>query len=140
MSIILLKFLHYLAIIFSGGLLVGGGLIQAVYTKANKVPDFHIAKILKILGYIGLVSLLLLWITGFFLSNIIYGGLFINSAFIIKIIAAGLLLGISITINFHVYYCGNRQQPTNKKIMKIGTMFGRLLIIVILAGAVVAFN
>ena len=31
MSLILLKTFHYLAILFAGGLLVGGGLIQAVY-------------------------------------------------------------------------------------------------------------
>ena len=36
MSLILLKTLHYLAILFAGGLLVGGGLIQAVYARAIK--------------------------------------------------------------------------------------------------------
>ena len=51
---ILLKFIHYLAIIFSGGVLVGAGVIQSVYTKRNQVPDLITAKILKLLGYIGL--------------------------------------------------------------------------------------
>ena len=41
MSIIALKFFHYLAIVFSGGVLVGGGLINMIYTKANKVPDLN---------------------------------------------------------------------------------------------------
>ena len=72
MSIIALKFFHYLAIVFSGGVLVGGGLINMIYTKANKVPDINVAKVLKILGYIGLGSLIILWITGLSLSNLLY--------------------------------------------------------------------
>ena len=31
--IVTLKFIHYLAIVFSGGVLVGGGVIQSVYAK-----------------------------------------------------------------------------------------------------------
>ena len=37
--IITFKFIHYLAIVFSGGVLVGGGVIQSVYAKANQIPD-----------------------------------------------------------------------------------------------------
>ena len=39
--IITLKFIHYLAIVFSGGVLVGGGVIQSVYAKANQIPDLN---------------------------------------------------------------------------------------------------
>ena len=72
MILIIIKFLHYLAIVFAGGVLVGGGVIQSVYTKANEIPDIHVSKILKLLGYIGLISLFILWITGILLSNLIY--------------------------------------------------------------------
>ncbi len=140
MTLILIKFLHYLAIVFAGGVLVGGGVIQSVYTKANEVPNFHVSKILKLLGYIGLFSLLILWITGILLSNLIYGSFSINSAFTIKIIAAGLLLGISIFINLHVYNSSKKQIPPNKSVMKFATMSGRGLLIIILIGAAIAFN
>ena len=140
MILIIIKFLHYLAIVFAGGVLVGGGVIQSVYTKENKVPDLHVSKILKLLGYIGLISLIILWITGILLSNIIYGGFSINSAFTIKIIAAGFLLGISIFVNFHVYNSSKKQTPPNKTVMKIATMSGRGLLVIVLIGAAVAFN
>ena len=140
MILIIIKFLHYLAIVFAGGVLVGGGVIQSVYTKANEVPNLHVSKILKLLGYIGLVSLIILWITGLLLSNIIYGGFSINSAFTIKIMAAGFLLGISIFVNLHVYNASKRQIPPNKKIMKIATMSGRGLLVIVLIGAAIAFN
>ena len=140
MILIIIKFLHYLAIVFAGGVLVGGGVIQSVYTKANEVPNLHVSKILKLLGYIGLASLIILWITGLLLSNIIYGGFSINSAFTIKIMAAAFLLGISIFVNLHVYNASKRQIPPNKKIMKISTMSGRGLLVIVLIGAAIAFN
>tara|TARA_B100001029_G_C15038199_1_gene441650 strand:+ start:1233 stop:1655 length:423 start_codon:yes stop_codon:yes gene_type:complete len=140
MILIIIKFLHYLAIVFAGGVLVGGGVIQSVYTKANEVPNLHVSKILKLLGYIGLASLIILWITGLLLSNIIYGGFSINSAFTIKIMAAAFLLGISIFVNLHVYNASKRQIPPNKKIMKIATMSGRGLLVIVLIGAAIAFN
>ena len=140
MILIIIKFLHYLAIVFAGGVLVGGGVIQSVYTKANEVPNLHVSKILKLLGYIGLASLIILWITGLLLSNIIYGGFSINSAFTIKIMAAGFLLGISIFVNLHVYNASKKQIPPNKKIMKITTMSGRGLLVIVLIGAAIAFN
>ena len=53
MSLILLKTFHYLAILFAGGVLVGGGLIQAIFARANQVPDSNVSRVLKILGYFG---------------------------------------------------------------------------------------
>ena len=140
MSLILLKTLHYLAILFAGGLLVGGGLIQAVYARANQVPDINIAKVLKILGYLGLASLIILWITGILLSNLIYGGFSINSAFNVKIIAAAILLIISFVVNIHVYNSSKNNQLPNKFIMKISTMVGRSLILIVLFCAAIAFT
>ena len=139
MIIIIVKFIHYLAIVFSGGVLVGSGVIQSVYTRANQIPDTHVSKILKLLGYLGLMSLIILWITGILLSNIIYGGFSINSAFTIKMIAAGLLLGLSIFVNLYVFNVSNKQIPPNKTIMKIATMSGRGLLVIVLIAAATAF-
>ena len=140
MSLIVLKTLHYLAILFAGGVLVGGGLIQAVFTRANQVPDIYVSKVLKILGYLGLGALIILWITGTLLSNIIYGGFAINTAFTIKIVAAAILLIISFVVNIHVYNASKKNQPPNKSIMKIATMSGRGLIVIVLIGAAIAFS
>jgi len=140
MSLIIIKFLHYLAIVFSGGALVGGGLINSVFTKANQTPDINVGKVLKLLGYIGLISLIILWITGMLLANIIYGGFSINGAFNIKIFAAALLLILSFVANIHIYNSSKKKIPPNKNILKIATMSGRVLIIIVLLGAVIAFN
>ena len=140
MSLIVLKTFHYLAILFAGGVLVGGGLIQAVFTRANQVPDINVGKVLKILGYLGLGALIILWITGILLSNVIYGGFAINTAFTVKIIAAAFLLIISFIVNIHVYNSSKNNQPPSKSIMKMATMSGRGLIIIVLVAAAIAFN
>ena len=140
MSLILLKTLHYLAILFAGGVLVGGGLIQAVFTRANQVPDINVGKVLKILGYLGLGALIILWITGILLSSLLYGGFVISTAVTIKIISAAFLLIISFIVNIHVYNSSKNNQPPNKSIMKIATMSGRGLIIVVLLAAAIAFS
>ena len=140
MSLIFLKFIHYLAIVFSGGVLVGSGLIQSIYTKANQVPDLIVAKVLKILGYIGLAALVVLWITGILLTNLIYGGFSINLAFTIKIICAAILLILSFLVNIHVYNSSKNNQSPNKSIMKIATMSARGLILGVLISAAIAFN
>ena len=137
--IITLRFIHYLAIVFSGGVLVGGGVIQSVYAKANQIPDLNTAKILKLLGYIGLISLIVLWISGIVLSINLYGSFIINSAFTIKIIAAGFLLGLSAFVNFHVFNSFKNNLPPNKTIMKIATMSGRVLLVIVLIAAAIAF-
>ena len=140
MFIVLLKTFHYLAILFAGGVLVGGGLIHAVFTRANQVPDINVSKVLKILGYLGLGALIILWVTGILLSNLIYGGFAINFAFTIKIIGAAILLILSFVVNIHVYNSSKNNQPLNKSIMKFATMSGRGLIIVVLLCAAIAFN
>ena len=140
MLIVLLKTFHYLAILFAGGVLVGSGLIQSVYAKANQVPDINASKVLKILGYLGLISIIILWITGIFLSNVLYGGFSINTAFTIKIIAAAFLLIISFIVNIHVFNASKNNQPPNKSIMKFSTMSARGLIILVLFGAAIAFS
>ena len=140
MFIVLLKTFHYLAILFAGGVLVGSGLIQSVYAKANQVPDINASKVLKILGYLGLISIIILWITGIFLSNVLYGGFSINTAFTIKIIAAAFLLIISFIVNIHVFNASKNNQPPNKSIMKFSTMSARGLIIVVLFSAAIAFS
>ena len=140
MFLIALKFLHYLAIVFSGGSLVGGGLINSIFTKAKQAPDINVGKVLKLLGYLGLISLIVLWITGILLANIIYGGFSINNAFNIKIIAAALLLILSFIVNIHIYNSSKKKIAPNKSIIKIATMSGRGLILIVLFGAAIAFN
>ena len=81
-----------------------------------------------------------MWITGLSLSNLLYGGLAINTAFTVKFVAAGFLLILSFAMNIHVYTASKNNSPPNKFMVKMITMSSRGLIVVILIGAAIAFN
>ena len=100
---VILKTLHYFSILFAGGVTVGSGVIQAAYMKAGEAPPPYIGKAFALLGYIGLGSIVTLWITGIGLAHLIYGGLAINGAFHAKLLGAAIVLFISAYANLHVY-------------------------------------
>ena len=54
-------------------------------------------------------------------------------------IAAGILLGLSSFVNFHVFNSSKNNLPPNKTIMKIATMSGRGLLVIVLIAAAIAF-
>ena len=92
---VILKTLHYFSILFAGGVTVGSGVIQAAYMKAGEAPPLYIGKAFALLGYIGLGSIVTLWITGIGLTHLIYGGFAINGAFHAKLLGAAIVLFIS---------------------------------------------
>ena len=57
-----------------------------------------------------------------------------------EILAAAILLIISFVVNIHVYNSSKKNQPPNKSIMKMATMSGRSLILVVFVAAAIAFN
>jgi len=47
--------------------------------------------------------------------------------------------GLSIFVNFHVFNSSKNNLPPNKTIMKIATMSGRGLLVIVLIAAAIAF-
>lgn len=139
MAIIVLKFLHFLALFSAGGIGVGGAIVQSVYIKEGKVPEPHLGKAFRILGFIGLISIIILWISGMVLVKLLYGSFSINIAFTIKIIGAATILIVSCISNFHVFAAFKNQSPPNTKFMKKMMVIGRSGLVLALGGAAVAF-
>ena len=139
MTIIIIKFLHFLALFAAGGIGVGGAVVQSAYIKEGKIPEPHLGKALRILGFVGLASIATLWITGMILAQSLYGGYSINTAFTIKIIGAAIVLIGSCISNFHVYKSFKNQSPPNPKLMKMMMSLGRFGLILALGGAAAAF-
>ncbi|MDB9777017.1 hypothetical protein OAB63_04580 [Alphaproteobacteria bacterium] len=139
MVIIILKFFHFLALFSAGGIGVGGAIVQSVYIKEGKVPEPHLGRAFRILGFIGLISIVTLWITGVILAQLLYGGFSINIAFTIKIIGAATILIVSCISNFHVFSSFKNQSPPNTKLMKKMMVIGRSGLVLALGGAAVAF-
>ena len=72
----------------------------AVRLRAGReIPPPFVGRAFALLGYIGLGSIITLWVTGIGLAHLIYGGLGINTAFHVKPLGAAVL-GISVIGNF----------------------------------------
>ena len=140
MTIIVLKFFHFLAIFVGGGAGIGGAMIQSAHVKAGETPQPFVAQTLRKLGFLGLISIIILWMTGFVMAMSIYGGLAINGAFHVKLTGATLLLASSALANYHVFQAASEQKPANMKLMKIMTSLGRFGLVLALAGAAAAFS
>ena len=135
-----LKILHFFSILFAGGVTVGAGVMQAAYIRAGEVPPPYVGKAFALLGYIGLGSIVTLWVTGIGLAYLIYGGMAINGAFHVKLLGAAIVLGISITGNLHVHRSMKAKQPPNAALMKRLVQLGRGGIVLAICGAAVAFS
>ena len=137
---VIFKTLHYFSILFAGGVTVGGGVIQATYIKAGDKPPLYIGKAFAVLGYIGLGSIVTLWVTGVGLSHLIYGSLSINGAFHVKLLGAAIVLFISAYANLRVYQAIKAKRPTNGALMKRLVQAVRVGPVLAIGGAAVAFS
>ena len=135
-----LKILHYFSILFAGGVMVGSTVVQSAFVRAGEVPPPHVGKAFALLGYIGLGSIVTLWVTGIGLAHMLYGGLGINGAFHVKLLGAALVLGISVIGNLHVHRSMKAKQPPSAALMKRLVQLGRGGIVLAICGAAVAFS
>jgi len=137
---VILKVIHYFSILFAGGVTVGAVIIQSAYIRAGEAPPPHVGKAFGLLGYIGLASIVLLWVSGIGLAHLIYGGLGINGAFHVKLLGAALVLAISAFANLHVYQAMKAKRPPNLVLMKRLVQGGRIGLVLAICGAAVAFS
>ena len=138
--VVILKFIHYLSLIFAGGIVVGGAVVQRAHMKAGEAPALPVQKAMRTLGLLGLGALVLLWLTGIGLAHALYGGLSINSAFHWKLLGAGLLLASSALGNFHMYRSAQAQTPPNPVFMGRLMKIGRASLLLVLISVSVAFT
>lgn len=137
MLIVVLKFIHYLAIFLAGGIGVGGAVVQTQHQKAGVAPSPQVGRAMQLLGYIGLISLLILWITGIALAYSLYGTLAIGAAFHVKLAGATALLASSAVANWHLYQAAQAKRPPNGVLMKRLMMLGRAGLVLVLGGIAV---
>ena len=135
-----LKILHYFSILFAGGVMVGSTVVQSAFVRAGEVPPPHVGKAFALLGYIGLGSIVTLWVTGIGLAHMLYGGLGITGAFHVKLLGAAIVLGISVIGNLHVHRSMKAKQPPSAALMKRLVQLGRGGIVLAICGAAVAFS
>ena len=135
MSIIIgLKFLHYLALFLAGGLGVANGLLAKAHQKAGQPPAPPVQQTMIKLARLGLIAIILLWVSGIGLGYLIYGGLAMGWAFHMKLLGATILLGAISFLNVHLTSTSKDGAPPNPSVMKIIPMISRGALVLVLLG------
>lgn len=135
MSLIIgLKFIHYLALFLAGGLGVANGLLAKAHQAAGQPPAPPVQATMMTLARLGLIAIILLWVTGIGLGYLIYGGLSMGWAFHMKLLGATLLLGAIAFLNYHLSTRRKASLPPDQTVMKLVPMVSRGALVLVLLG------
>jgi len=139
MIIFISKFLHLFSLLLAGGGVIGTAVIQSIYKKEGKVPEPHLAKGFRILAFLSLLAIVIMWVTGIILTLVIYGSFSLGWAFHVKLLGATIILIMSLTINIHLKKSAQNQTPPDPNVMRYLASTGRLGFLLALGGAIWTF-
>ena len=132
--IVALKFIHYLALFLAGGLGVANGLLAKAHQAASQPPAPPVQATMMKLARLGLVAVVLLWVTGIALGYLIYGSLSMGWAFHMKLVGATVLLGAVSFLNYHLTARRKAGIPPDQTVMKVIPMASRGGLVLVLLG------
>jgi len=133
-TVVVLKFLHYLSLFLAGGLGVANAMLFKNHQKAEIPPSPPVQKTMMNLARLGLVAIIILWVTGVPLTYQIYGSFNLGWAFHLKLLGATILLGTITFLNFHLTSQARSGNPPNPKVMKLVPSVSRTSLILVLFG------
>ena len=133
-TIIILKFIHYLGLFLAGGLGVANGLLTKAHQKAGQPPALPVQQTMMKLAHLGLVAVVLLWVTGFGLTHLVYDGFAMGWAFHMKLLGATILLGTISFLNIHLISRSKAELPPDQSVMKIIPIVSRGALALVLLG------
>ena len=133
-TVVIYKIFHYLSLFLAGGLGVANSLLAKNHQKAAMPPTPPVQKTMMTLARIGILAIVILWITGFGLTYEIYGSFSLGWAFHMKLLGATLLLIAISFLNFHLSHSAKNATPPNPKVMKTIPIIARGSLALILIG------
>ena len=136
-TIILLKVLHYLSLFLAGGLGVANVMLFKNHQKAGMPPAPPVQKTMMTLARLGLIAIVILWLTGIPLTYKVYGSFDLGWPFHLKLLGATSLLGAVAFLNLHLTKQSRDGNPPDPKVMKIVPPIARVSLVVVLVGVAV---
>ena len=136
-TLIFLKFLHYLSLFLAGGLGVANALLFKNHQREEMPPAPPVQKTMMTLARLGLVSIVLLWATGMPLTIKVYGTFDLGWPFHLKMFGATILLAAVAFLNIHLAKQANAGSPPSLSVMKIVPTIARTSLALVLIGVAV---
>ena len=135
--IIILKFFHYLALFLAGGLGVANAMLFKNHQKADTPPAPPVRKTMMTLARLGLIAIIILWVTGIALTHKIYGSFALGWAFHLKLFGASTLLCVVAFLNLHVTQQARAGNPPSSSVMRMVPAITRISLVLVLIGVAV---
>jgi hypothetical protein len=136
-TLIFLKFLHYVSLFLAGGLGVANAMLFKNHKKAEMPPAPPVQKTMLTLARLGLVSIVLLWATGVPLTFKVYGTFDLAWPFHLKMFGATILLAAVAFLNMHLTQQAKAGSSPNPIVMKVIPPIARTSLVLVLFGVAV---
>ena len=136
-TVICLKFLHYVSLFLAGGLGVANAMLFKNHKKAEMPPAPPVQKTMMTLARLGLVSIVLLWATGIPLTFKVYGTFDLGWPFHLKMFGATTLLVAVTFLNIHLTQQAKAGRSPNPSVMRVIPPIARTSLALVLIGVAV---
>ena len=136
-TVIFLKFLHYVSLFLAGGLGVANAMLFKNHKKAEMPPAPPVQKTMMTLARLGLAAIVLLWATGIPLTYKIYGSFDLGWPFHLKMFGATTLLAAVAFLNLHLTQQTKAGNPPSPRVMKMVPPIARTSLVLVLIGIAV---
>ena len=136
-TIVFLKFFHYVSIFLAGGLGVANAMLFKNHQKAGMAPEPPVKQTMITLARLGLISIVVLWLSGLPMTILLYGSFDLGWPFYLKIFGATTLLAVVAFLNIHLIKQARTGNPPNPKLMKVVPQIARTSLVLVFIGIAV---
>ena len=136
-TIVFLKFFHYASIFLAGGLGVANAMLFKNHQKAGIAPAPPVQQTMITLARLGLISIVVLWLSGLPMTILLYGSFDLGWPFYLKIFGATTLLAVVAFLNIHLIKQARTGNPPNPKLMKVVPPIARTSLVLVFIGIAV---
>ena len=136
-TVVLLKVLHYVSLFLAGGLGVANVILFKNHQKAGMPPAPPVQKTMMTLARLGLIAIVILWLTGILLTYKVYGSFNLGWPFHLKLLGATSLIGAVAFLNVHLTKQARDGNPPNLRVMRIIPPIARASLFIVLLGVAV---
>ena len=136
-TVVVLKILHYVSLFLAGGLGVANVMLFKNHQKAGMPPAPPVQKTMMRLARLGLLAIIILWLTGIPLTYRVYGSFDLGWPFHLKLLGATSLISAVAFLNLHLTKQSRQGNPPNPKVMKIIPPIARASLLIVLVGVAI---
>ena len=136
-TVVILKVLHYVSLFLAGGLGVANVMLFKNHQKAEVPPALPVQETMMTLARLGLIAIIILWLTGIPLTYRVYGSFDLGWPFHLKLLGAASLISAVAFLNLHLTKQSKGGNPPNPKVMKIVPPLARASLIIVLFGVAI---